>query len=187
MLNLPMKAEVFCSDGPAGRLTHVVGKPDNHEITHLVVKSYLPPFREYLVPVNEIEGTTNGRIDLKCTRAYVNRMEPFEYEEFIQAHLPAYLIASDVLDIPATPYSTQTLDTFVPVKHQNIPPEESTLRRGARVETTDSYVGQVGELLIDPSSMQVTHLTVLIGHLFEERKINIPISKIDSIEKKQST
>jgi hypothetical protein len=62
MIDFPTKAEVHCSDGVAGRSTHVIGNPINSEITHLVVKSYRPPFHEYLVPVDQVEQTTDDRI-----------------------------------------------------------------------------------------------------------------------------
>jgi hypothetical protein len=177
-----MKAEVFCSDGPAGHFTHVVGKPDHNMITHLVVKSYLPPFREYLVSVDQIKGTSNDRINLKCTRDDLNKMEPYEYEEFIQTQLPAYLLSSDVPDVPATPWATmQPVNTFVPVKHQNIPQEESALERRTRVEATDGYVGQVDELLIDSNTMQVMYFVMLEKHIFQKREITIPVSQIDRV------
>jgi hypothetical protein len=182
MIDLPMKAEVFCLDGPAGYFPHIVGKPGNHEITHLVVKSYLPPFHEYLVPVDQIKRTTNNRIHLKCTRADLNKMELFEYEEFIQTELPAYLLTSDVPDVPATPWGTlQPANTFVPVKHQNIPQDESTLERHTRVEAIDGYVGQVDELLINSNNMQVTHFVMLEKHIFQKREITVPVSQIDRL------
>jgi hypothetical protein len=182
MIDLPMKAEVFCSDGPAGHFTHVVGKQGNHEVTHLVVKSYLPPFREFLVPADQIEGTTNNRINLKCTRADLNKMELFEYEEFIQTELPAYILSSDVPDVPATPWGTmQPVNTIVPVKYQNVPQDESTLECRTRVEATDGYVGQVDELLINSKNMQVTHFVMLERHIFQKREITIPVSQIDRV------
>ncbi len=45
MIDLPTKAEVHCSDGPAGRSTYVIFNPKNHQMTHLVVQSNRPPFR----------------------------------------------------------------------------------------------------------------------------------------------
>lgn len=118
-----------------------------------------------------------------CTRNELNKMEPFEKEEYVQSQLPAYLILSDGPDIPATPWGTmQPVNTLVPVKRQNIPPEELALRHGARVEATDGYVGQVSELIIDSNTMQVTHLVVQLGHLFTERKITIPVTQVDHMD-----
>jgi hypothetical protein len=70
---------------------------------------------------------------------------------------------------------------YIAVKRQNIPTGEVALRRDARVEATDGYVGQVDELLIDSNNIQVTHLVLLERHIFQRREITIPISQIDHI------
>ena len=180
MIDLPLKAEVHCSDGPAGRSTYVIGNPIHREITHLVVKSYLPPFPEYLVPVDQVEATTNHQITLRCTRDDLNNMEPFEHEEYIHTEVPGYLYGPYV--VPGVEYTSEWVDTYVPVKRQNVPQGELTLHRGARVEATDGYVGQLDELLINSSSMQVTHLVLLERHIFQNREITIPVSQIDHID-----
>ena len=179
MIDLPTKAEVYCANGIAGRSTYIIGKPNKGEITHLVVQSNRPPFHAYLVPVAQIEETTGGQVKLKCTRDELNKMEPFEYEEYIRTELPGYVVWHDV---PATPgYTTQPVSTFITVKRRNIPPNELALRCGARVEATDGYVGQVDELLINSGDMRATHLVLRASYLFEERKIKIPVSQIDYI------
>lgn len=178
MIDLPMKAEVNCMDGAAGRSTYVIGNPDTHELTHLVVKSFLPPFHEYLVPVDQVVETTPEQIRLKCTRDELNKMEPFEYEAYIKTELPSY-IRYDAPPIPG--YTTETVTTYVPVKRQNIPYGEITLRHGARVEATDGYLGQVDELLINSNNQQVTHLVMLEKHMWKQREITIPVSQIDRV------
>ena len=183
MIDLPTKAEVHCSDGPAGRSTYIIGNPINTEITHVVVQSFLPPFHEYLVPIAQVAATTDRRIHLKCTRNDLNQLELFEYEEYIPTEIPAYLHTSDVLDVPAIPgYTMEPVTTVVPVRRQNIPPGELAVRRGARVEATDGYMGQVDELLINSDNMQVTHLVLLERHMFQKREIIIPVSQIDHID-----
>src|SRR5512139_3118782 len=83
MIDLPTKSEVNCADGIAGRSTYILANPTNDKITHLVVQSNRPPFHEYLVPVDQIQETTDGQIKLKCTRDELNKLDPFEYEEYI--------------------------------------------------------------------------------------------------------
>lgn len=198
MIDLPTKAEVHCSDGPAGLSTFVIGNPTNRQITHLVVKSFRPPFYEHLVPVNQVKETTDHRIGLKCTRDEFNKMELFRYEEYIPSEFPEYLNGPyDLLersyfttDVPkSTAYllpgpwgrMTEQLPYSV-VERQNIPAGEAGLRHDARVEATDGYVGQLDELLINSNNMQVTHLVLLVPHIFEGREITIPVSQIDRIE-----
>jgi uncharacterized membrane protein/sporulation protein YlmC with PRC-barrel domain len=67
------------------------------------------------------------------------------------------------------------------VKRQNIALGEVAVRRGARVEATDGYVGLVDELLINSNNQQVTHLVLLERHIFKNREITIPVSQIDRV------
>jgi hypothetical protein len=185
MIDLPTQAEVHCSDGIAGRSTYIVGNPITRQITHLVVQSLLPPFREYLVPVDQVAETTDDRIKLNCTRGDLISMQPFVYEEYIPADFPdsfgTYVTWPYVLAAPAGPVTHQ-VTTYTTVTHQNIPEGTLALRRGARVEATNGYVGQVDELLIDSNTMQVTHLVLLERHILQKREITVPISQIDHID-----
>lgn len=182
MIDLPTKAEVYCSDGLAGRSTYVVGNPIKQQMTHLVVKSYRPPFREVLVPVDQVVETTPNQIRLECAREDLNQMEPFEVEEYIRTELPGYIVWSEVSPVPPIPgYTTEPVTTYVSVKHQNIPLGEFAVRRGARVEATDGYVGQVVELLINSNNQQITHLILLERHILTKREITIPVSQIDHV------
>ncbi len=179
MIDLPTKGEVNCADGIAGRSTYILANPTNDKITHLVVQSNRPPFHEYLVPVDQIQETTDGQIKLKCTRDELNKLDPFECEEYIRTELPGYLRWDDVPAIPG--FTTELVTTFIPVKRRNIPQDELALRRGARVEATDGYVGHVDELFIDSNNMHVTHLVLLERHIFQKREIIIPVSQIDHV------
>jgi uncharacterized membrane protein/sporulation protein YlmC with PRC-barrel domain len=178
MIDLPTTAEVYCSDGPVGRSTHVIGNPINNQMTHLVVKSVWPPFREVLVPVDQVVETPPNQIRLKCTRNKLNQMQAFEVEEYIRTESPDFLSWPYVL--PVGYYPTEVVK-YVPVKRQNIPSGESALRRGAQVKATDGYVGKVDELLINSNNMQVTHLVLLERHVIMHREITIPVSQIDRV------
>ncbi len=179
MTDFPMKAEVHCSDGIAGRSTYVIGNPLKDEITHLVIQSNRPPFHEYVVPVDQVKETTGDRIMLRCTRDDLKQMQSFEYEEYVRTELPGYLRWPDVPAIPG--YTTDLVTTFIPVKYRNIPQGEFALRRDAKVEATNGYVGHVDDLLIDSNNMHVTHLVLLERHIFQKKEITIPVSQIDHV------
>ncbi|HVP20841.1 MAG TPA: hypothetical protein VMS73_03165 [Anaerolineaceae bacterium] len=181
MIHLSTNNEVYCSDGAGGSATHIIANSVNHQITHLVVISNLPPFFEYLVPVDQVEEVTPDLIKLKCTRNDLNEMEPFVHTDYINTKYP---------EDPDSPYVSPfrgmgilTEDTYphIPVTHQNIPQGESALRYGARVEATNGYVGQVDELLVNSKTMQLTHLVLLERHIFKNREITIPVSQIDHV------
>jgi sporulation protein YlmC with PRC-barrel domain len=180
VIDLPTQAEVHCIDGPVGRSTYIIGNPTNHEVTHLVVKSDLPPFREYLVPVDFVEETTPERIKLKCTRDNLYQMQPFEIEVYIRTEIPGYIYWSNVAPVPGD--TTQAAPTSIPVRQQNIPVGEIVLQRGSRVEATDGYVGQVYELLINSKNMQVIHIVLLERHFLRKKEITIPVSLIERVD-----
>ena len=180
MIDLPTKAEVDCSDGAAGCSTYVIGNPINRQITHLVIKSNQPPFNEALVPVDQVQETTPDHIKLKCSRIELEKMKPFEFEEYLQTKKPSYLYWPYAL--PVAGYISDEENTPIAVKRRNIPMDEFALRRGAWVEATDGHVGQVDELLISSNTMQVTHLVLLERHLLKKREITIPVSQIDRID-----
>ena len=180
MIDLPTNAEVHCSDDAAGRSTYVIGNPVTHRLTHLVVKSEWPPFHEVLVPLDQVKETTPNLIRLKCTQDDFNKMEPFEYEEYIRTEMPGYLDWPYLLPIGLYP---EEIVKYIPVKRQNIPQGEFAVSRGAQVEATDGYVGQIDELLINSDNMQVTHLVLLERHILTKREITIPVSQIDHVYK----
>lgn len=179
MIDLPINATVHCLNGVAGRSTYIIGNPMNRQITHLVVKSCWPPFLETLVPADKVGETTENQIQLKCTLDDLNKMEPFESEGYVHTETPGYLFAPYI--IPGAAYVSDEVDNYILVKRKNIPHDEIALRRGARVEATNGRVGQVDKLLIDSTNMQITHLVLLEGHIFQKREITIPVAQIDHV------
>ena len=179
MIDLPAKAEVLCSDGVVGLSTYVIVKPGGHQMTHLVVKSIKPPFREYLVPAKKIQETTPNQIKLECTRNELEKMESFVYEEYIREEFTTYVVMPTFL--PGQIFPEQKV-AYVPVKHHNVPWGESAICCNAKVEATDGYIGKVDELLINSGNMQPTHLILREGHIFKHLEIIIPVSQIERVD-----
>ncbi len=178
MIDIPTNAEVHCTDGFAGFSTNVIGNPISHQMTHVVVQSDLLPFYEYLVPVEQVAETTPNLIKLNCTLEDLRQMELFKVEEFIPTEMPCNLSWPYCVPIPG---AVQEEVAYIPVEHQNIPWGEQSLRCGALVEASDGYIGQVEELLINSTNMQVTHLVLLERHILKRREITVPVSQIDHI------
>lgn len=179
MIDLPMKAEVHCSDGIAGISTQVIVNPNHQQITHLVVQSDLPPFHEYLVPFEQVEETAPNRIKLKCSQEDLLKIELFKVEEFIPTEMPGHLSWPYCVPIPG---SIAEVADYIPVEHHYFPLGEQMVQIGARVEATDGAIGQVEELLINSNNMQVTHLVLLEQNILTKRKIIIPVSQIDHVD-----
>ncbi len=179
MIDLPLKAEVQCSDDIAGIATHVIGNPVNQQITHLVVESDIPPHYEYLVPLEQVEGTTPNLIKLKCTQEELHQMPLLKYEEYLPTEMPSNLAWPYCLPIPG---AVEEQAGFIPVEYQNMPPGEQALQRDAQVVASDGYIGLVDELLINAANMQVIYLVLLERHTLQKREITIPVSQIDRVD-----
>jgi uncharacterized membrane protein len=84
-----------------------------------------------------------------------------------------------------TTYSDVTMAPdmgYVTVQDQLVPAGEVAVKRGMDVEALDGYVGQVGELLIDGSSGQITHFTLMKGHGWGKKEVALQLSTIDRVE-----
>ena len=186
MIDIPVNAEVRCSDGPAGRSAYVIVNPVNQLLTHLVVREEWPPFAEHMVPLDRVEETSPNVIKLSCTLEQLRKMEPFEFEQYIRIKSPNYekwqgsMVAWPYV-LPANSTSFEE-DRYIPIELENTPVGELAMRRGARVEAVDGYFGQVEELLVNSKNMHVTHLVVREKHLWNRRDVAIPVSQIEHAE-----
>ena len=158
--------------------------PASHSLTHIaIVEKSLLHGEERLVPVDRVTKTTREAVYLNCTAEDLSKMEPFTRTHYLEidqgadgyAYSPPYMTTySDVTMAPDMGYIT--------VQDQLVPAGEVAVKRGMAVEALDGYVGQVGELLIDGSSGQVTHFTLMKGHGWGKKEIAIQVSLIDRLE-----
>lgn len=176
-MDLPIDAEVFCTDGFCGRSTRVVLKPKTEEVTHLVVKEKESPHKEILIPVTAVTTTTPDSINLSYTRDKLAQLQPFLETDYVKVNIPRY--AGGVYSLAGDFYSEEEV---LPVRHESTPAGELAVHRGARVEATDGRVGHVDEFLVDPGTERVTYLVMREGHLWGKRDVTIPVSAIDHLE-----
>ena len=76
-MDIPLNANVECTDGLSGRSTYVIVNPIAQQVTHFVVKEKKRPHTERLVSLDKIEETTPNLIRLRCTKNELAKMEPF--------------------------------------------------------------------------------------------------------------
>jgi sporulation protein YlmC with PRC-barrel domain len=172
-MDVPVNAEVICSDGRCGRSTAVVLNPVNDRITHVAVEEGGDSILTRLVPVERILSADPETIRLSCTGAELHRMEVFSEAEFIPYNLSGTLFMQPY-GIPAIPGVT--------LEHEKIPTGELAVRRGSRVEARDGYVGDVDEFIVEPEHFHITHLVLRKGHLWDPRDVTIPVDRIERIE-----
>jgi sporulation protein YlmC with PRC-barrel domain len=176
-MDIPVNADVYCNDQRCGVSTYLIINPTTKKVTHLVVKEKAFPHIERLVPIDLILETSPHKIQLRCSRNQLEKMESFIETEFIRTEIPEYV--GDQL--MRWPYVIPKIEK-ISVEHERIPPGELAVRRGARVEATDGHVGRVDEFLVHPADGHITHLVLREGHLWGQKDVTIPVSQIDHIE-----
>ena len=84
MTDIPLQANIRCSDGPCGKATNVIINPATHVASHIVVQDkHLPKYDTRLVPIDLIAETSPNEITLSCSKADVAAMQPFRVEHFV--------------------------------------------------------------------------------------------------------
>ena len=179
-MDIPVNAEVYCSDGFCGQSTYIIVNPVSRQVTHLVVKEKQAPHTERLVPVNLVKETTHDQVHLGCTQDELVRMETFIETEYIREGIPDYERYEDSYMV--WPYQVPEVTKTVTVRHKRVPHGELAVRRGARVRASDGRIGRVDEFLVDPEDGHITHLILREGHLWGQKDVTIPISEIERIE-----
>jgi sporulation protein YlmC with PRC-barrel domain len=182
-MEIPLNAQVECTDGVCGRSAYVLINPVIDQVTHLVVREDSSPNTEYIVPVDIVSETIADTIRLRCSKAELEKMDPFIQTTFIEDRLPErlYNAGSAMYGMGSyyyLPYVTPELTIHVPLEHQQIPPGELAVRRGTRVEATDGYIGKVDEFVVNPENGHITHLVMREGHLWGQKDVIIPLSAI---------
>ena len=180
-MEIPLNAQVECTDGVCGRSVYVLINPVVDQVTHLVVREDSSPNTEYIVPVDVVTATIADTIRLRCSKAELEKMDPFIKTEFIEEKVPDMYsgYSGGMYGMGAyyyLPYVTPERTVHVPVEHQQIPPGELAVRRGTRVEATDGYVGKVDEFVVNPENGHITHLVMREGHLWGQKDVIIPLS-----------
>lgn len=179
-MEIPVQAQVECTDGVCGRSVYVLINPVIEQVTHLVVKETSSPQREVIVPVDLVSATIADTVQLRCSKAELEKMDPFIQTRFVEEKVPDLYAGSGVAYGMGTyyywPYVTPERTVRVPVEDQQIPPGEVAVRRGTRVEATDGDVGRVDEFVVNSENGHITHLVMREGHLWGQKDVIIPLS-----------
>ncbi len=177
MTEIPLGANVQCSDSPCGKSTNVVFDRDTYKLTHIVVEyKKLPKNPTRLVPIEKVESATHKQITLTCTYNDVSHMDPFIVTEMIQES------GSGTAYESGDAYTSQYVvnDTgYDSVNVEQVPQGEMSISAGMKVQASDHKVGKLDELLLDPQSGVITHLQMREGHLWGKKDVSIPIADVD--------
>lgn len=184
-MEIPLQAQVNCTDGVCGQSVYVLINPVVDKVTHLVVREQ-PSNTEYIVPVELVTETVADTIQLHCSKAELENMDPFIKTTFIEKKVPyrQYGSSGEMYRTGGyyfLPYVGPETTVQVPMEKQQIPPGELAVRRGTRVEASDGHIGKVDEFVVNPENGHITHLVMREGHLWGKRDVIIPLSAMDDI------
>ena len=184
-MEIPLNAQVVCTDGVCGRSVYVLINPVDEKVTHLVVREDSSPNTEYIVPVDVVSATIVDTIQLRCSKAELEKMDPFIKTTVIEKEVPVTdlgyhgAIYGWVSPQYYIPYVTPEITTQVSEEHLQIPPGELAVHRGTRVEAKDGYIGKVDEFVVNPKNGLITHLVMREGHPWGKKDVIIPLSAMD--------
>jgi uncharacterized membrane protein len=171
---ISIRAEVECTDGPAGQSTNLIVDPKTLKVSHYAVKEKRSPHTERLVPVEQVAESTPELLRLSCTIEELSALPAFRFLETQQASIPSYTGVAAV----QTGREIRTLQ----VERTHVPQGELALTADAKVEATDGEVGHVDALLTDEETGQITHLVMREGHAWGAKEVVLPISIVDDVE-----
>jgi PRC-barrel domain len=176
-MEIPLNAPVECTDGICGRSEYVLVNPVVEKVTHLVVREDSSN-TEYIVPVEVVSETTANMIQMHCSKAELEKMDPFVTTQFIEEKLANINFGYSGIGGSQffMPYITPDVTVQMPVEHFEIPAGELAIHRGTRVEATDGHVGHVDEFVVNPGNGHITHLVMREGHLWGKKDVMIPLS-----------
>ena len=183
-MEIPLRAQVECTDGVCGRSVYVLINPVVEKVTHLVVREDSSPNTQYIVPVEAISATIVDTIQLRYSKAELKKMDPFVQTEFVEEKVLNYAgYRGGMYGMGASyylPYVTSDeISVLVSAEHQQIPLGELAVHRGTRIEAKDGYVGKVDEFVVDPKNGLITHLVMREGHPWGKKDVIIPLSAMD--------
>jgi hypothetical protein len=89
-----MEAQVECTDGVCGRSAHLLINLIVAQVTHVVGREDSSPHTEYIVPVGAVSATIADTIQLTCSKAELEQMDPFVRTGFVQVKLHDVAIPS---------------------------------------------------------------------------------------------
>ena len=178
-MDIPIKAEVLCTNGMYGHSTRIILNPTTEQITHLVVKEAVFGI-ERMAPIELVQESTPTKIRLNASRSDLEKLPPLTITEYLEPNDPFNQYTSDQYLL--WPYAASG-HVDIPVDSDLVPPDELSVRRGNRVEATDGHVGRVSEFIVSPTNGHISHLVLEEGPFWSKKDVTIPISQVDHIEK----
>jgi len=177
MNQIPLRVDVECTDGLAGKTTSVIVNRETLQPTHFAVREDLSPHTERLVPVSYVAELTADLVRLNCTMEEFRAMDEFITITYETVELMRYAGAADGSGTIYTP----EIETYTE-KTENLPKGGISIRSGKEVQARDGKVGRAVNLIEDPATGEVTHFVMREAHLWGDKDLIVPVSMISYID-----
>jgi len=162
-------ARARCTDGHCGEVRRLIIDPATETVTHLVIQPGHRQEAGRLVPVHLVEST-DGEIRLRCTRADFDKLDHAVERDLVAGPEYPQTAGRQSMTVAALKQAT-VLEDVIPVGEKEVGP-------GDRVHAVDGEIGRVQGFLVSPGDDRVTHVLLQEGHLWDRKKVAIPISAV---------
>lgn len=182
-MNIPLKAEVTCADGPAGSIVGAIVYRAGLQVQQLVVKERGFAFIERLVPVSWLLNSSSRQIKLRCTGDELTALERSGETDGSLAAAAPYRYAT--WEYGGWPYPPAVfLNQQV---RSRLAAGELLLSERTRLKALDGDVGYARELAVEPDTYRITQVTFQIGHFWHQRRVTIPAAAIVDVTEETIT
>jgi osmotically-inducible protein OsmY len=178
-------ADVYCTDGRAGRLIKVVMDPHTRRVTDLIVEKGFLQKVDRVIPVWAVEEADEERIQLRVSSRELEEFPRYREAEF-RVPLPEWEADARYRLDEVIHWATRYGIPIEPVRpmirqrvKEGVHPDQPVIGRGTRVYNVDGTVGHIDHLLVDRQTEEITHLVVRKG-LFPRRLV-IPMEWVKSV------
>lgn len=191
-MDIPLHAEVLCTDGACGETDVIVVHRKDFKVTHVVVDA--GGDQKFMVPIDVITESTPTSVRLRCSQAELAGFAPFTRKTMSQLGsepVPGSLDASvheglqEASWVKADAQADWQRSHAVPTSYdQELIPENClVIHRKSKVEDRDGGdLGQVYGFLANPEDSAVSHVIVRMGHLWNKRDVTVPMSDVGGMD-----
>jgi len=85
---ISLQAQVECTDGDCGSSDYLLIDPVQKQVRHLVVRETSSPNTEYIVPLDLVSAPVDGTIQLRLSKAELEKLDPFIKTESVEEKEP---------------------------------------------------------------------------------------------------
>jgi sporulation protein YlmC with PRC-barrel domain len=166
-VDLALAAPVAATDGPVGRVEHVIVDPSHGRATHLVVRETQLPNALRLVPEKYVAKARPDGVDLSISRKRFEGMREYIRTEYYPESFFLGLAGKEHCKLPMAPSGWTVERPATPEGFVALVGHEAVL-------ATDGRIGRVDGVLADHASGRITHLLLRQGHLWGAREVQVP-------------